>query len=308
MRSTPPQKFGFSLVEALIVMGIFAALSAMVLVRYNRGNEDSALSRQVAVTIAAIRLAQEQSAGGTTVRYCTSDTGKVCTKAADCPSGTCNPAATPPGGMAVLFSCTSAAYSQQQLYFVPAAKTSYYTYADAVQCGTGEFCFGPVLGDGSQWTPNATDGLVSSYQSGGNLKGDPLVATNAFDSKVEVKDVQLTESETNVAFRCTSGARASGGSPWNGKLEPQHNDLVPADYPLQALIRFSAPDGRKTMVSDNVSTVTPADATYGTTGKAWGRIDVMLGLTSRTVDCRVIAMTREGVISQRVDGDCNLAT
>lgn len=285
---------GFTLVEVLIVMGIFAILSAMVLVRYNRGNEDSLLTRQVAVTIADIRLAQEQSAGGTTVRYCSVDTGKVCTNNADCSMGTCNADSAPPGGMAVLFSCPSN-YNQQQLYYAEAGTTTkYYTYADAVSCASWA-CANPAV-----WSPNATDGIIGSYLSAGKLKGDPLVATHTFVSTVVVKDIQLVENETNTTFRCTATA-PNNVSPWNGNTEPVHNTIVPGDYPLQALIRFPAPDGRKTAISDNISSVTPL-------GKSWSRIDIMLGLTTRAIDCRVISVTKDGVISQKVDPDCNLAS
>lgn len=292
------QSVGFTLVEVLIVIGIFGVLSAMVITRYSRGNEDSLLTRQVAQTIADIRLAQEQTASGASVRYCTFATGKLCTKDSDCPLDTCSiDPVTPPGGMAVLFSCPSTAYTQQQLYFIEDKTTKYYTYADAVACKTG-VCFEPAWGIvGEEWIIGASDGLISSYVDSTYLRGDPLFATHAIVPKVEIKDLQLVESVTNAAFNCTTG------SPWNGNTNPEpiHNDLVPADYPLQALVRFPAPDGRKTMISDNISSTTPL-------GNAWARIDIMLGLTARASDCRVISITKEGVISQSVDANCDFAT
>jgi len=311
MRNSHPTAAGFTLMEVLVSVGIFGMLLGLIMVRYNRGNEDSVLVRQAAVLVSDIRLAQEQTAGGATVRYCTDDTGETCTANGDCPSVTCNEATTPPGGMALLFSCPTA-YTPEQLYFSQDEQTTYYTYADAVVCSKEtSSCFPPSWLDGTGWQPGATDGWVSSYLLGGNLKGDPLVQTHSLARTVEVKDLQLVEileNGTEVPFRCADGARPTGGSPWNGQSETVNNELVPADYPLQVLLRFPGPSGRETVISDNISTVTYASLGYGTAGNPWGRADIMLGLTTRTIDCRVISMTKDGVISQRIDSDCNFAT
>ncbi len=289
-------------------MGIFSVLLGLILARYNRGSDDSLLVRQAALLVADIRLAQEQTSAGTTIRTCTEDTGTLCTADSQCSPGTCQAETTPAGGYGVLFTCPQPAYPASQLATSALGASRYVTVADFVQCGsTGALCYPPVFGDGSQWTTNAADGIASVYEILSRSKGDPQTAQHDLDAKVSIVDIQLTETQSAAKVRCRNGAYL-GGSPWNGKLEPVHADDVPPDYPLQAFIRFLPPGGRAVVLNDNISDTAAVDGVIGTTGKSWSQVDIMLGLKNRVIDCRVIRMTKEGVISQHIDENCSFAS
>ncbi len=290
---------GFTLVEVLIAMGVFTVLLGLILAKYDRGSDDSLLVRQAALLVADIRLAQEQTSAGATLRTCTLDTGTLCTDDAACGLGTCAPETTPAGGYGVLFTCPSPAYPASQIATSALGATQYATVGDLVACGAGETCFPPVYGDGSDWETGAADGVVSVYEVASRYKGDPRFSIHDLDAKVAVQDVRLTEAETGATTRCALG------SPWRGKLEPVHADQVPGDYPFQVLMRFLPPGGRRVVLNDNISDTTAVDGVLGTTGKAWAQAEVMLGLVDRPTDCRVVRMTKEGVISQYVDENCS---
>lgn len=288
-------------------MGIFTVLLGLILARYNRGSDDSLLVRQAALLVADIRLAQEQTSAGATIRTCSQDTGTLCTADSQCFPGTCLAEQTPAGGFGVLFTCPQPAYPASQLATSALGATRYATVADVVQCGSGELCFPPVYGDGSQWTTNAADGLVSVYEILSRQKGDPQTARHDLNTKVTIRDIQLTEMQSAATVRCRSGVYL-GGSPWNAKLEPLHADQVPPDYPLQALVRFLPPGGRSVVLNDNISDTAAVDGAIGTTGKSWVHVDIMLGLTNRMTDCRVVRVTKEGVITQQTDENCSFTS
>lgn len=295
---------GFTLVEVLIGMGVFVIIMGLILARYNRGSDDSVLTRQAAMLVADIRFAQESTASGLVARTCTADTGTVCASNANCAAGeSCQVDTVAAGGFGVLFTCPNPAKPADQVATSALGATQYVTVADSVACGTGEWCFPPAYGTGAAWTWNAADGVASVYDIAGRAKGDPRTTAHTLLKNVVIQDIQLTEATSNATVRCGQG------SPWNGKLELEHSDIVPADYPLQALIRFLPPGGREVVLNDNISDLTVLDATRGTQGgKAWSQLEVMLGMTTRVVDCRVVRVTSENLITQYTDANCSFSS
>lgn len=289
-------------------MGIFAILMGLILANYRRGNDDSILSREAALLMSRVRLAQENTASGQVSGYCnTKNLDAQCAKESDCTTKGASACTltTPSGGFGMFFSCADGAAAEFEKNHWP-DRSHYFMFADRVQC-QGD-CFPLYWQEDRNWDgPNdafenidkGMDHLFSSDDWGSYYKGDTIAEEIAFDPKVTLKDIQLVENVTNIAATCATK------SPWKTQLEPTSQPLAPvsANYPLQATIHFPSPDGRSIVLSDNVSPTTPNVG--GWSGKPWKEVNLMLALTNRpTVDCRVVKITKDGVISQSTDADC----
>jgi prepilin-type N-terminal cleavage/methylation domain-containing protein len=188
------------------------------------------------------------------------------------------------------------------------ANKNIFLFADNISC-TGE-CYPLQTWNKNFWTTNQGDNLIMNYLSSSNgnyyantLKGDLLLHTWAIDKNVSVKDIQLTESP--IVGRASRQFSCAGFSPWKNSFPFSGSGQVRGDYPLQASISFIPPDARTVLITDNVS-VKPPPAS-GSAGD-YQQVEVLLKLNKRDTDCRVVTVTRTGVISQRTDADCDLAT
>ncbi|MEK7639825.1 MAG: type II secretion system protein [Patescibacteria group bacterium] len=291
---------GFTLVETLVAVGVFAILMGLVITNYRRGNDDSILSREAALLMAQLRVAQEQTAAGRVTPYChpgNSDTPCVgCAEEQTCTQS------SPSGGYGVFFSCSTDTTGDNHW----PDRDHYFTFGDRVQCQKN--CFPFIYDDAAHWDSNvpafrkidaASDHLFSSGGLSPGPYGDTIASQNTFDSKVKIIDLQLIESGVN-------GGKATcvSLSPWIGK-QPLPGDAVPAGYPLQATIHFPAPDGRQVVISDNISTKTPTSVIGFTGDQPWKEANIMLALKARpSTDCRVVRVTKDGIISQSTDADC----
>jgi len=287
--------------ETLVSVGIFIALMGLILANYHRGNDDSVLSREALLLTSRLRLAQEQTAGGQVTGFCkVQNRDTFCTTLADCPSGgTECTQTTPSGGYGMFFSCeTGTSYGDNHW----PSRGSYFLFGDRVQCQKNCFPFEQAFAANFAAMDTGTDHLFSSDKGASYNKGDTLAAEYAFDPKVTLQDIQLLEAGTTGKVECANG------SPWKGTslTMPGGLDSVPNPYPLQAAIHFPTPDGRTTVLSDNVSTKTPAVAGLNLTGnKQWKEVDLMLALKTRpTLDCRMVRITYTGVVTQAIDADC----
>jgi len=282
---------GFSMLEILVSLSILAILMAVVISNYRRGNDDSVLSREISLLASRIRLAQEQTTGGTTGKYCENPNyGKTCTIDSDCAGpAICHAADTPIGGYAVAFNCNP--QYQWGLNYpvigdaVQANTTPYFLFGDRISCDTN--CFS---GSNNGWTYGTSDGLITMISP---TVGDTLVNTYQIDNKLVFKDLQITALNLEKYY-CSSSL------PWGGQPVTGH-DTVPVDYPLRATIRFKPPDGRQIEITNGVSTQMPG-------GNPWKQVEIMFGLKNRNTDCRVVIFTKEGVMGQYVDSNCSFAT
>lgn len=301
---------GFSLLEILVATGIFIGLLGLIMANYKRGNDDSVLSREAILLMSRLRLAQEQTAAGTVAGYCkVGNPDAMCASEADCTalgSATCT-VNTPSGGFGIMASCsTGTSFSNNHW----PDESHYFMFGDRVQCQRN--CFPFAWAEGLNW-PNppdtnfvnmdqGTDHLFSSDDWGSLYKGDTIAATYTLDAKVTLLDMQLLENGTAGKVRCANN------SPWAGKAEPTPQPLaiVPANYPLQASVHFPTPDGRTIILSDNVSTKSPAVPSLNLTGGyVWKELDFMLALKERTTkDCQLVRVTKDGVIMKLTDADC----
>lgn len=301
------ERGGFTLIETIISMGLLLLVLSFALANYYRGGDDSVLNRETSLLMGRIRLAQEETASGQTFKYCdNSSSGKTCTIVSDCPAHVgqaCIPTnpITPPGGEAMVFSCPATYVVNNYFYkIIDQAKTHYGQYADHVKCkGTDNTCLPPISHQ-SNWELEASDGVITYYHFivGNQLKIglDAQRALYAVDSKVEIKDIRLTEAN-GAPHTCATP------SPWAGQPSPIPNNgaAVPAWQPLQGVYRFLQPDARKVEISDNIRATAPS-------GQDWTTLEVMLKLKKRGSDCSVVTMTESAVISQRNDADCDFAT
>lgn len=282
---------GFSFIETLVALGILLILLGLVITNYSRGNDDSVLSREIALLMSKIRLAQEQTAGGTTGKYCENPNyGKTCTSNSDCADpAVCRAADTPIGGYAIAFNCDPNYHWGLNYPVIGDATkvntTPYFLFGDRVSCNSN--CFS---GFNMGWTYGTSDGLITMISPS---IGDTLINIYQLDNKLVFKDLQITALNLEKYY-CSSPL------PWRGLVIPGH-DAVPANYPLQATIRFKPSDGRQIEITNGVSTQTPG-------GNFWKQVEIMFGLKNRSTDCRVVIFTKEGVVGQYVDSNCSFAT
>jgi type II secretory pathway pseudopilin PulG len=310
MRINYHNKFvaGFTLVEVIISVGILTMLSAMIIVNYRRGNDDSALNREIAVLMSNIRLAQEQTAGGLVTNHCSVYTGQACTGDSDCASGggVCvpDPVNVPYGGYAVAFSCQDipGGINYPLAYN---GKTQYGVFAENRSCAlnAGAGCF-PVQAAAvdPEVVTGVTDGRVSYV---GTLAtgyfGDTLQNFIKLKNKIEIKNIKLTSFD-NSTVKCGED------SPWLGRPVPDTGSTVAALYPIQALIRFIPPDGRTTAISDNIAAGKPTADNKVDSAKLWVKAEIILGVEGRLTDCRTVMVTDAGMVSQRMDASCDFSS
>lgn len=274
---------------------------------------------------------------GNTVKVCDNDPTKRCNTVADCGGALCDsecdgkqccpngvggsgpcPAGheTPDGGFALTFSC-EANLPPDGLHTYPLfelAKSRYALFAERRACVYTDNCFPPRYTAFND-SLISSDGIISSmFYVGSNynrLKGDTVQEQYTVNADVEIADLQITALN---AISPTSGPpkqsfHCGDDSPWEGvrvhTIDPS-SSIVPNNYPIQAAIRFAPPDGQEVFITDNVS-ITPPPYSANPTN-AWVKAEVMLKLKRRGSDCRVISITRAGVISERNDADCNITT
>ena len=242
------------------------------------------------------------------------------------------PLETPKGGYGLLLSCYSPGnYSKMPWiqYGVnnPNNKFAYYVYADNRKCDVdldgngvplGSNCCFPLDMQCLDWEgPTATDGRISDVRFGPPYvyKGDTQQLEAQLPANVIIKDFRLTRyiagaTSTIKNYYCNAPDNVYKRTPWVNETPPDVQDsTVPNDYPLQLLIRFLPPDGRTVRISDNVADFPPRpDSSAGVSmpdiEHPWLQADIMLGLKNRSMDCKVVSITKEGVISQSVDADC----
>ncbi|PIS40710.1 MAG: hypothetical protein COT26_01890, partial [Candidatus Kerfeldbacteria bacterium CG08_land_8_20_14_0_20_43_14] len=169
-------------------------------------------------------------------------------------------------------------------FLAEANTTPYFLFGDRVSCGTN--CL-----DTSKWKYNTADGLITFLNQ---TQGDTLVSTYQLDSKVIFKDLAIKAKNLDM-YTCNPNPPES--LPWHGATVSGFGS-VPADYPLQATINFLPPDGRTISITNGVSAEL-------STGIDWKQVEIMFGLKSRNTDCRVVIFTKEGVIGQYVDSNCD---
>ncbi len=320
---------GFTFIETLVAIGILLALLAVVLANYRRGNDDSVLNREVSLMMSRVRYAQELTSAGTISKHCqaphynkqcSSDaectsfpgtglkgcqpkhcsltTGTTCASDVDCPGGEkCISATlTPEGGYVMAFNCKPdyanypwdyyANYPQIGLGPIP-----YFLFAERIDCKND--CY---VRFNTSWVYDKSDGIISFYLAnpfppGANPKGETVVEIFKPSRQIVLRDIQLISGVDK--YSCQTG------SPWRNRTIA--GKTIPADYPLQATVNFKTPDGRKSMLTDNISKTTPA-------GFEWTKLEVMLGIKNRTTDCRVVSITKDSVISQSLDENCSFSS
>ncbi|MFA6588023.1 MAG: type II secretion system protein [Patescibacteria group bacterium] len=311
---------GFTLIETLVAMGIMLALLSVILANYRRGNDDSVLNRETAMLMSNIRLAQEETAAGQILRFCTTNIGQTCKTDSDCPTGdTCNPTQeTPKGGYGIVLGCKNGTVVGTTLPWIehgvdisnPNNPNAYFLYGDNLSCvGSTAYnsCFpmNPLLYNPNG--PTSYDRRIGSWQTGENY-GDTLEKEVVLNDKVKIKDFKLTRgTDSNLTYyTCdvsNTGLSADHYSPWSlsGAIIPGINTVVPANYPLQLYINFSPPTGRQTYISDNIEYFLPGGPNLT---DIWLKAEIMLGVKNRDTDCQVVTVTKEGMISRSVDADC----
>lgn len=94
---------GFTLVELLVSMSIFAVMSALVMVNFRVGERSDELRLGAQAFSSLIRDAESRAASGATVCLCLSGgpTGPVCTPQRTCPGGGTPSDAVPRGGYGI---------------------------------------------------------------------------------------------------------------------------------------------------------------------------------------------------------------
>ncbi|MEK7631755.1 MAG: GIY-YIG nuclease family protein [Patescibacteria group bacterium] len=368
---------GFTLVEITVAMGITFAMLAFFLANYTRGNKDSVLNREVNLVMANMRYAQELTSSGRTVKYCSFFSGQQCVTDADCRckaptnclgiTGTateydvCTDEKSPPGGYAVVFSCTIVAAVDNtegpNKGYIPFqyphtigsptvvsnnsypinyyGKRSYSIFADVLACkqsvnddgSNKQGCFqsGTIpINPYKPWQGQyISDGVIHYLwhgQSFPGYRGDTLKEMYTLSNDVEVRDIRITALDGVTSSQCTNTSRwrinnsvtNPGGVPNtnspslpNGSID---SGLAPVgdnqNYPIQAVVRFLPPDGRKVQINDNVTSSPPTATWQIDPNNPWAKAEVILGIVKRTKDCRVITVDQTGAISQSGDADC----
>ncbi|MEK7518694.1 MAG: prepilin-type N-terminal cleavage/methylation domain-containing protein [Patescibacteria group bacterium] len=246
---------------------------------------------------------------------------------------------TPQGGFAVGFSCRSD-YGGVQAQL---GSESYYLVADRIKCvgkrldenGNQMYDNGnPIIGScwppvDTAWNYNAfnedSDGIISLYYWG--AKGDTVKEKYTVDTTIEIKDLRVTYTSVFQAgsmpaarnsFTCTDSSGNPTKSPWGGLYVPgvpdngatnwYYKSIVSDSFPIQATVRFMPPDGRIIDVNDNIYSYAPKAVGGADMENPVKSVEIMLKLKNRSTDCRVVTVTRAGLISQRVDADCDFAT
>ncbi len=300
--------------EIIVTLGIFSLLFGLVVANYRRGSDDSLLSRETALLVSRLRFAQEHTIGGQVSGFCgVQNLDMECTTDTDCTNtGTGANACThttASGGYGMFFSCQDGISFGDNHW---PDLTQYFMFGDRVMCLGSCFPFSSgdpnwdVLTNAFKNMDTGKDYLFSSDKIGSTnyYKGDTIRTAYSFDPRVTLLDIQLIEAESAVAVTCDDG------SPWRNKTEPAPQPAagtISDTYPLQAIVDFSSPDGRTIVLSDNVSIKTPtAGAPWNLTGgKLWKEVQLMVALKTRpTSDCRIVRVTKEGVITHIPDGDC----
>ncbi|MFA6588022.1 MAG: type II secretion system protein [Patescibacteria group bacterium] len=293
-------KKGFSILEILVTIGITALLMGVVIGNYRRGGDDSILEKEINLLMTRVRLTQEQTAGGTTGKYCENPNyGKTCSVDSDCPSSTtCLEADTPKGGYAIVFNCDPSYqwgldYPKMDVMddVTETNTTPYFIFGDRLSCNSN--CFNNLNFD---WSYIDSDGLITLINSSPMINpptiGDTLVNTYELDNKLVFKDLQIVSSNLEM-YSCKS----INLSDLRGRPVPDHG-VVPAEYPLQATIRFKPPDGRQLEITDGVRTQTPG-------GNNWQKVSVMFGLKDRNTDCKIVSISKDGFITKDNDPNCS---
>jgi len=321
---------GFTLIETMVAMGIMLALLAVVLANYRRGNDDSTLNREVSLLMSNIRLAQEQTAAGQIQKFCGHHIGQACSSNLDCNYGvgekcmvkvddiTLWPLETPKGGFGILVGCynTNGNWSLYMPWIEkgvnnPSGVNAYFIYGDNRACSAtvSNCCFPMDIGTcyDSQG-PTASDGRIGSQKGSTwwGYKGDTQQKAFQLGTNISIKDIRLSSGTSS--YYCLADGNPKY-SPWRNQKPTGTNSQVPSNYPLQILVRFLPPDGRNLMISDNVGGAFPPNSGNGTQDfeSPWLTVDIMIGLKKRSTDCKVVTVTKDGVVSQSVDSNCSFA-
>jgi type II secretory pathway pseudopilin PulG len=281
---------GFTLLETLVAVGITVLLLGLLLANYRRSNENSLLERQVQSIMGQIRLAQETAAAGKTLeKYCDNNPSNLCNGNGDCGVGQVCTAKPPIGGEVVVFSCGANDTAPE--------RTKYAWYGDTFSCNAT--CFTALVGG----TRNLSDAIITGNTSGSPVTSDTPHAESPFllESGTFIKDLRVVDSvNPNALYNCTNR------SPWNGNPVPGRNS-TPMNWPFQVAVRFIPPTGRQVAVSDNIAPGSVAGMAANPK-VPWSKIEIMVGLKNRPKNCRIISITRDNVLTDRNDDDCNIAT
>jgi len=249
--------------------------------------------------------------------------------------GTCSDTDTglPAGGYALAFSCQTTSFNTDdyRYYSFERGNSGYGLFADRKKCFvSNNWCFPTFFQGFEDNVPQETDGIITSaaFQDSANpptkLKGDTRVEWYDLDSKITVKDIRITATYPVAGDSNRNGYTCEQYSPWAGKavsgftdfgeefttndtLQPTGGDV--RKYPIQLGIRFVPPDGRKVMLTDNVSSYPPDVNGKPDRTNPWSVGEIMLAIEDRpNTDCRVVKVTASNVVTQYVDADCNFAT
>ncbi len=295
------QRKGFTIIEALVVITITGILLGVLLANYRRSNENSLLIRETASIMSRIRLAQETAASqkttenqmhGDLTQFCENSIHTECENDSHCTGfpGLARCVNMPPaGGEVIRFECFG---------------SEYYWYSDTVKCTAN--CF-----DGSMDPPTIVNDSDNIIIHGRDSDTGTLPHTDdykrdifQFDPKIELKDLRVSNAVASAKCTGPGGNRTV----WNGDTTPAPtSSVVPIDRELNATIQFtsepgdafSANIGRKVILTDNVAP-TSNDGAH----TPWSKVEIMIGLTNRNTDCRVITMTNTNVLTETVDANC----
>lgn len=242
---------------------------------------------------------------------------------------------TPVGGYAVTFSCPQKKPDGSDVWAAPTtvagnfyplfynANAHYGFYADNRGCkrivgsGYDDGCFPAqphAVSVNDQPTLPTHDAIITSFNWTSHPPaarfGDTVLADYPFDARVALRDIRLTSRDT-AQYSCSKkkdGTLNTGVSPWVGTDPYTQGDLVEAGYPLQASVFFLPPDGRTTLITDNVAVSPPSATGKPDATNPWTTAEIMLGITKRNSDCQVVQVTSTGAVSRRIDADCDFST
>ena len=294
---------GFTLIEILVAMGIFALLFSLVYANFQRSNQQTSLQRETSFLMSRIRYTQELTAAGKDAPFCHHWTGVSADPASSCtgldyaypcpgtdPTKDCSTVSpAPPGGFGLTFSCPVPSTAKWSNYFLTAqwpvmanAKSSYYMLAERQTCynvADGDtdaecFPFWYVTADDDGLLPY--DGILSAEVIDLDSfvgKGDTFQTKYTVSDDTSIVDLQVTDTNSD-SFHC------GDESPWQSKFVPAYNfttkqqlnkwSLVTTstenvfNYPIQVAMRFVPPDGRTIAISDNISPFLPGTPSAST--------------------------------------------